>query len=341
MKKKILLIICLFSFFICSTFIEVDARNKYGITSTTLYFPRELETYFKTLDNVYKEGDRRYIYSGDFVNGPVPERRLGCDIDSVIYMLQDLETLAKKEAGWFDNPKNMVLGYLRSLKNDYADGYTGAWNIIAGDIDEGFVRKANSDTTNGIRFNEFFAQFLDYDKEYNSSLHGELDIKYRRSKDKNAANPVLHLIDPQNPNKKIDLIHMFAAMDGIYDKTGTKQTLGHRNMHKDIASWNGDLQQAAKALKNSTDIYEDFELNYETSNFYDIMNASKLGCSEDDILADIDAMNITKLFVDIDENGIADSVAAYYRIAKKYRFRRFTLFMYTATMELEFDDKNP
>lgn len=134
---------------------------------------------------------------------------------------------------------------------------------------------------------------------------------------------------------------MFAAMDGIYAKTGTKQTLGHRNMQKDIASWNGDLQQAAKALKNSTDIYEDFELNYETSNFYDIMNASKLGCSEDDILADIDAMNIMKLFMDIDENGIADSVAAYYRIAKKYRFRRFTLFMYTATMELEFDDRNP
>lgn len=192
MKKKILLGICLFSFFICSNFIEINARNKYGITSTTLYFPRELETYFNTLGNVYKDGDRRYICSGDFVNGPVPERRMGCDIDSVIYMLQDLETLAKEEAGWFDNPKNMVLGYLRSLNNSYAsDGYAGAWNIIAGDIDEGFVKKANSDTTNGIRFNEFFAQFLDYESDYNSSLHGELDIKYRRSNEEDATNPVL------------------------------------------------------------------------------------------------------------------------------------------------------
>ena len=50
------------------------------------------------------------------------------------------------------------------------------------------------------------------------------------------------------------------------------------------------------------------------------------GCSEDDILADIDAMNVTKMHIDHDDMPISDSLYSYYWILAnnpKFRYRTF------------------
>ncbi len=283
-----------------------------------------------TRREVYNENNKYYYYASPYVDKIVSIREIANDIDSVIFMVKELENRAKEKNSNESTYKNLCLGYLRSINNGYNDNgsrYGSKWGLLAGNTNENFVKEVNNDYSHGLRFNEFFSQFINYD-EYNKNLYGELDIKYRRSD----TNPALRLIDPQGKNKKIDLIHMFASIDGIYCKTGAVLSLGN-NMNRDIVSWNGDLQSAAKRLK-----YDMKDLNLNTSNFYDIMDAD-IGCSEDDILADIDAMNITKGYFDIDDNSLADSLSAYYSIIKTYPFRRFTMFMYTGTIEVEYYPK--
>lgn len=298
-------------------------------SSKKMYIDKSIVNFIKsTRREVYEENNKYYYYASPYVDKVVSIREIGNDIDSIIFMVNELENRAKEKNSKPSKYKNLCLGYLRSINASYADSgskYGSKWGIIAGNTDESFVKEINNDYSHGLRFNEFFSQFINY-SDYNVSLHGELDAKYRRSDD---SNPALRLIDPQGKKKKIDLIHMFASIDGIYCKTENDLSLGRNNAQRDIVNWNGDLQTAAKNLK-----YNIHNLNYNTSNFYDIMNAN-IGCSEDDILADIDAMNVTKGYLDIDENSLADSLTAYYAIVKTYPFRRFTMFMYTATIEVE------
>lgn len=284
-----------------------------------------------TKREVYYENFEYYYYASKHVDKIISIRAISNDIDSVIFMINELEKKAKEKTTDVSDYKNKCLGYIRSINSSYADTgiYGSKWGIIAGSTDENFVHEVNADYSHGLRINEFFSQFINYD-EYNKNLHGELEYKYRRDKDNN---PALRLLDPQGKNKKIDLIHMFASIDGIYYKTGNLISFGNKMQH-DVVSWNGDLQTAVKELK-----YDMHDLNFKTSNFYDIMNAN-IGCSEDDILADIDAMNLTKGYINHDNNSLSNSLSAYYSIIKVFPFRRFTMFMYTATIDVEYFDKS-
>lgn len=297
-----------------------------------IFIDRSIVSFVKsTRREVYYENYEYYYYASQYVDEIVSIRAISSDIDSVIFMINELETEAKARTSDVIKQKNMCLGYLRSIKESYADNgsnYGSKWGILAGSTDENFVKEVNANYSHGLRLNEFFSQFINYN-EYNISLHGELDYKYQRSQDKN---PALYLIDPQG-KKKIDLIHMFASMDGIFYKTGALITFGNK-MQRDVLSWNGDLQTAVKELK-----YSNHNLDFKKSNFYDIMNAN-IGCSEDDILADIDAMNVVKGYIDNDNNSLADSLIAYYEIIKTYPFRRYTMFMYTATIDIEYFDRS-
>lgn len=54
------------------------------------------------------------------------------------------------------------------------------------------------------------------------------------------------LIDPLNPYNyafnKIDLIHMFATIDGTYKYTDASILSLEKNFQRDLAGWAGDLQ---------------------------------------------------------------------------------------------------
>lgn len=62
------------------------------------------------------------------------------------------------------------------------------------------------------------------------------------------------------------------------------------------------------------------------------------GFSSDDFLADLDAFNITKFFVDCEKNSIANAFYGYYNSINKNKAtkgNRFYEFIYTATLDLE------
>ena len=273
---------------------------------------------------VHREKDKHYYYANKQVEKIVEVKQISNDIDSMIFMVSELEKKAKA----FDETdyKNLVLGYIRTINSEYHGGYLGYWPVIAGNSPEAFIKNVNSDYSHGLRFNEYFGSFVLYD-DYNAQVHGELEEKYRR----NSVNK-LSLVDSVNKNQNIDLIHMFAAIDGIYLDTKNHYSCGNNNQ-RDIASWNGDLQQAADVLK---DKYGDnFVIN--DYKFEKVLKNDELRCSEADILADIDAMNIAKTYIDSKENSISNSLSAYYNYIKEKESNRFKMFIYSCTIDLETD----
>ncbi len=177
----------------------------------------------------------------------------------------------------------------------------------------------NSDSTHGLRFVDYFSQFISK-ADYNESLHGEV---------KNKNKDGLFLVDTNGSNNKIDLIHMFASIDGIYRKTGSFKELGRNNIERDIVSWNGDLQQACKYISIFNPV-----LN-QTDNMDFIFQHPEYYSPKEDILADIDAMNITKMYIDFDENTIANSLAAYYRLVSMNSTNRYEMFVNTVIIDTE------
>lgn len=233
-------------------------------------------------------------------------------------MVRELE----KKAIEYDasNYKNLVLGYIRTI-NKYYDGcFWKYWPILAGETPLEFISYVNADNSHGVRFNEFFSSFVAFDNDYNVDIHGSISEMYQRNSEN-----LLKLMAPNGNG--IDLIHMFASIDGIYGDTGNTMHCGENNQ-RDILSWNGDLQSACKNLKIKTDY--DFT-NFDMGRIF----AAKIGCSEDDILADIDAMNITKGYIDVPENSIASSLSAYFKMVKDSGKYRYKMFLSTSTIEME------
>ncbi len=259
-----------------------------------------------------------YYIANEYVEKVVYIRQISNDIDSLIFMVKELESMAKK----YDesNYKNLVLGYIRSINKKYSDdGYSGNWKLLAGDTPIDFIKFVEEDNSHGLKLNDYFGSFIGQNL-YNIGEHDEMLEKYKTN--------TLNLIDFQGNN--IDLIHMFASMDGIYKKTDGSLYLGN-NLQRDILSWNGDLQQACKSLnsieKENTIDYDELDMNY--------LFTDELHCTKEDVIADIDAMNITKMYIDNDMNSISNSLSAYYKLIDENINNRFDLFIKTVTLDKE------
>ena len=164
----------------------------------------------KILGITYKT--MHYYYASKYVEKIVEIREMSNDIDSVIFMVSELE---KKAIEYNEkNYKNLVLGYIRSINIDYDKGYFEYWVLLAGDTPTDFISYVNMDNSHGLKINEFFSSFLSSAK-YNTNKYGMVDEQYQKGD-----STWLKLIDPYDNTKGIDLIHMFASIDGIYAKTG-------------------------------------------------------------------------------------------------------------------------
>lgn len=278
--------------------------------------------------SVYEEpsgsffGKKKYYYfANKYINKIVGSIQLSNDVDSLIFVLNELENMAKK----YDSIeyKNLVLGYIRSINIEYDQNHLD-WKMVAGAESTDFIAKVNEQQTFGIRIIEFFSQFISY-ASFNLSIHGELDAKYRRNNDN-----VLFLLDPiKNSDLKIDLIHLFASIDGIYRKTHSIISLGN-NAQRDIASWNGDLQQACYRFADNNESV----LGISSANMDFIFSYKDSGATSYDIVADIDAMNITKTYIDFDETSINNAFSAYYRLIEKPE-DRYQMFIKTVLIDEE------
>ncbi len=344
-KERVFIVIFLLVFL--TFFIKTNAKAEstateiigtYAITvpvvkPTKVYVQKEIVDYLKENGIDVKSEKRNwfikdyYYIANEYIEKIVCTRELKNDVDSLVFMVDELE----KRAMEYDKNqyKNIALGYIRSINKDYTDGYLDKWSIVAGDIHESEIRKINYEDSKkiGLRFVDYFAQFID-DDDYNEELHGAIRAQFKRSSP-------LKLIDCETKNKKIDLIHLFGCIDGIYCKTqaGASFLVGGHYLERDMVSWNGDLQQAAYFLKKAKK--KDLLTNesYQKMNF--LFNNAEYGCTEDDVLADIDAMNITKMFVDHDNNSIANSINAYYGMVANNKNFRFKTFVKTVTIDAE------
>ncbi len=161
-------------------------------------------------------------------------------------------------------------------------------------------------------------------ESYNKKVHGELEEKYWNDSE-------TYLVD--SVNEKIDVIHMIASIDGIYNKTGALAKLGN-HMERDILSWNGDLQQVCKYLKDNN------LTPGNTDKMQYIFERKAMNAPKEDIIADIDAMNITKTYIDFDDNSISNSLSAYYSLVKMNNKNRYRMFVRTVVLDNELPKSN-
>ncbi len=340
MKKKLTFLLIFFVlalFLTCNTFADEQplSSNYIGTyvvevpvdDSIKVYINSQLKSIVEEKGiSVYEEktglfSRKYYYYANKHVNRIVDSIRLSNDIDSLIFVLNELEDKAKEEKP--SDYINLVLGYIRSINKNYDQNHLN-WNVVAGKIDEEFIKKVNSQRKFGISIIEYFSQFIDYN-DFNSSLHGDIAARYQ----KNSENS-LYLVDPlRDSSQKLDLIHLFACIDGIYSKTNNIAFLGN-NAQRDIASWNGDLQQVCKHFSD-----ERIQVKgYNSSNMDYIFSFEDGGATSYDIISDIDAMNITKIYLESPDNSISNSFSGYYRLITSPE-DRFRLFIKTVLIDEE------
>lgn len=295
-----------------------------------------------------------YYYVDQFVDEVVEERVLTNDIDSLIFVIQELEGFAS-EYSQCDNEdiNDCVLSYVRGINKGYVGGGSGVsaaqWYAAMGGINTGFIDYVDSQDGTELEIAEFFSAFIPYDS-YNEDDYGIDDgYSYFSYDDNQFRNMNLGLEDPFNNGGYIDLIHMFASMDGIYNDSS--QLVYTPNM----SSWAGDLQTFASHLteENINLSLIDNEMsswhiytNY-SEDFCDIINSSDCTFSDRDMLADVDAMNIIQGFVNNeivcvegycyneDFNTISGALSGYYNIIHHDNSsfsNRYKMFLTTVNM---------
>lgn len=289
-----------------------------------------------------------YYYDDQYVDVVVEERILSNDIDSLIFVLQELEGFAKDYGACpADNINNCVIGYIRGVKKEYVYGDSSSastfeWGAALGFIDKDFITYVDDHDGSELEIAEYFSAFMPYNS-YNYTDYRDAEYEYRSMN--------LLLDDPVNSYSSIDLMHLFASMDGIYN--GTYSALYMPNM----ISLAGDLQTlSAEISKNNINvnlIYDEINLwnVYQNINmdFCDIIEFSDCSFSEEDLLADIDATNIVQglingepsctssgfcYFVD-DYNTISSAVSGYYNIINSDNStysNRYKMFFTTSNM---------
>ncbi len=307
-------------------YIDEDRVGLIESTGKTVYTQETKHYIFGIyINSTYKY----YFYEDKFVDTVVEQRQLYNDVDTLIYMITELEELADDYG--CSSVENCVLGYVRSINVNYSDNSSmyAAWGITAGTTNMGFVDYVDQEDGSGTDFNDFFAQFLPFKDEYNEAGEKIPDGKndYYNTKfgyvSNYYKNRELSLQDPFNgPNStEIDVTHLFASIDGAYQNTGNTVNLGNQHQ-QDLAGWLGDLHTFAKKLYTENADVSDLSLSIDVSygyansniDFCDWVGIVSCTFPEEDMLADVDAMNIAKIFLDIEENTLSNSLSAYYNV---------------------------
>lgn len=272
-------------------------------------------------------GQKRYFYLTSKENPKIVSVSLNNSyIDELRNKIVVAENTAITYEAFLLNPDpfvmdNYVLGYLRSFNKNYTgdekNGYSTAleWDIVAGALPP-LPYISTVDAIQGCK--DYFSKYvsaIDYDEGIHGDRSDSLDLNS------------LKFQDPVYPLGDIDLIHLFASLDGCYDRTNTYGlsitdiypiALFPQYTH-DLVSWAGDLQQAAGYVQDNKPNF-----NLSSDSFYKILNANGSGCSYSDIIADMDAVNIAGKFL-TGPGRVSDAIGDYYpRIySNGYRTSRF------------------
>lgn len=267
----------------------------------------------------------RYYYYADLYNPIIKSKKtMYNDYESLVYAIEYLE-----DEFSYHNPnaniKNAVLAYIRGINKNY---YTkiisipnvgigiNYFNIVCGSNNVAYILDLpNSSSTNpdlnysfiecynvvGLKIREYFASFLLEDNTFDSSLYGTCSDIYLSKH--------LKLVNPSTNSADIDLIHLFASMDGIFKKTQEATNIApfnivSQNVYRYLVSWAGDLQDSAKKYFSNNNVPPaNMNTIFDGNYYFDIY----------DLYADLDATNMA-FNVDLDEElrNISDIVDDYY-----------------------------
>ena len=265
----------------------------------------------------------------------------------------------------YENATNLILDYVRCMNMEYtikSSFYIGlGWQTICGEPNKEFIKKVyimdcQDDRKQSISVCDYFQCFIENSEYFNSDL-------YVAKSDNLFLGRHYYLLDPINRYNKdrpyltqIDLIHMFATMDGTYKNNGGN-VLFKDNESKDLVGWFGDLATFCKDVENNTQGKPGvLDKKYQRESWYeknpvdfgefiemvDENGNPKSSVGTQDLIADIDAMNIVRVYLDYNDS-ISDSIGCYYNLVKEDNtdyMNRYKCFLITVMVPYENDYKN-
>jgi hypothetical protein len=241
------------------------------------------------------------------------------DLSSLVFMIQQVENERINFQNSTNSQTNDVLSFFRSFNqayypfsgSQYANGL--GWLALAGEGCDGFNRVYARATNHGLSFAYYVNSFLARG-QFNAISYGPI----------NDTQKICDLIDPFVPNKGIDLCHLFASMDGTYLYTGSLIEVGLRSA---LTGWAGDLQTEA-LIYNGQDTFET------------ILSDPNSVFPYQDLSADVDALNICRLYLDPVSSfpGVSSALSNYYvsnnqTASLRNRYRTFLSSLVGASIE--------
>lgn len=231
------------------------------------------------------------------------------DVASLIYALQILQAEAIYQG--ISDVNNAVLSYVRCINTKYDDW---KWEIVSGERNDDLIQTMNYLTVGGIEVNEFFASFMSCG-EYNSAIYRNCGSAFLTMN--------LPLLDYYE--NEIDLIHLFASLDGVFEGTGEMtgslmfSPYISQTTFRFLASWAGDLQSAAVIIG------EEYLTGYS---FDDILGDGTYHFDYRDFYADIDAVLIAGGINLINVTSISSAINTFYNSTLiQPTYTRFGYFM--------------
>lgn len=271
-----------------------------------------------------------WFYEDQFVTEIVEQRQLYNDIDSFIYMVNELEAMAI-DFNPNSSSANFVLAYIKAVNKNFYCSTLDVLNSYVGPVDYRFNTYVQEHEGNGIKFAEYFAQFLQKADDYNK-VYGDIDDKYKEKH--------LMLIDPFNSNSYIDVVRLCASMDSLFNQTGNILVI-ELDFQRELFAWLGDLHKFTYAIDNSGKEIEDMPTYYtgyysgyvnntiDLEQFTGVTNASM---SEPFLIADVDAYNMTRTFLDDNINTLGHALSGYYNMIRddnNYYPNRYKMYIET------------
>lgn len=282
---------------------------------------------------VYSEGSNYYYYAD--ANNPIlrSSKDLYNDYESLVYVIEYLE-----DEFYYYNPncnvKNAVLSYIRGIDKRYfssdtyfSNTFVDIYYLICGNANVDNIIGINyqhqpsyqyeffdSYNHSGIKVTDYFASFIEIESKYNSEVYGSLTGDY--------LNKHLRLVNPRNNASDIDLLHMFASLDGVF--MGTGQSTGQfpfnivsSNVYRYMISWMGDLQTSLLTIAKPGIIINSFN---------DVLYGG-YGCDYFDFNADMDAINMAfGVDLGISNKSISEIISEYYSLFNDASFSREKMF---------------
>lgn len=272
-----------------------------------VYTDRTVYAFYQE-NNYTPKGFAIYVGPGNPIITDI--RPLSNNYDDLIFMVGELESAASSSGLSGSNLRNAVLGYIRTATTRYSlrttlpneitiesmlnlfksTAMSGGWYAFAGPDQQrsGWYDYARAHC--GVHksyspMNRYFARFAT-EAEYDSR-HGALSDSFEYCWDDDS-----RAIPDFNGEGDIDVLHMFATLDAcVVDTTPLPLNLSGTYFEREIAGWAGDLQSLVRSLDG-----DDIEsISEDDASFgYFLSNASS-SFSMSDLLADVDAKNISVL----------------------------------------------